>query len=109
MLLPNAHHIEYAEIVKKVIGYCLNESHEYGQHKAYLFRSLLGITLENSSVLSDAIFQASQQEGSFFVRSTPYCDIYNIVFTLRTNTVSADIRTGWCVSHTTGIPHLTTA
>jgi hypothetical protein len=43
MKLPNP---EQAEIdMQKLIGYCLNPEHSDGQHKAYVFRSALGIGL----------------------------------------------------------------
>ncbi|MEH2301903.1 MAG: DUF6883 domain-containing protein [Nostoc sp.] len=44
MKLPNG---EQAEIsMQKLIGYCLNSEHPSGKHKARVFASILGITLE---------------------------------------------------------------
>jgi hypothetical protein len=109
MLLPNSTAVNRNHIAEKVHNYCLNDNHEKGKHKALLFRHLLGITQENSEILTQAIFEASQNESAVFVKSTPYCDLYNIVFLIATSNGAASIRTGWCVHHETNIPHLTTA
>ncbi|MEH2398319.1 DUF6883 domain-containing protein [Nostoc sp.] len=47
---------EQAEIsIQKLIGYCLNPEHPSGKHKARVFASILGITLENADVLQELI------------------------------------------------------
>jgi hypothetical protein len=57
MKLPNG---EQAEIsVQKLIGYCLNPEHPSGKHKARVFASILGITLENPDVLRELIQTAA--------------------------------------------------
>jgi hypothetical protein len=109
MYLPNASMIDRNQILEKVEQYCLSTEHEYGKHKALLFQRLLGISQTNSEILLDAIFSASQTNQAFFVKTTPYCDIYNIVFSLTTDVSTCRIRTGWCVKHETQVPHLSTA
>lgn len=57
MLLPN-----YAEAVipeDKLSGYCLNEEHPVGKDKAYLFRTLLNLTAQDSNWLRQQIEQES--------------------------------------------------
>jgi hypothetical protein len=109
MRLPNADMIDREAVAHKVLTYCLNSDHEKGGPKAYLFQRLLGITANNSDVLTDAIYTASQGDEADFVKTTPYCDIYEMYFFLVTPYGSARVRTGWCVYHDTSIPHLTTA
>jgi hypothetical protein len=62
MKLPNG---EQAEIsTQKLIGYCLNPEHPSGKHKARVFASILGITLENADVLRELIQTAAVAGGS---------------------------------------------
>ncbi len=109
MKLPNAQILQYEQIQRKVELYCLNSEHEYGKHKAYLFNRLLGITLSNADILIEAIYCASQNEDAEFVKTTPYCDVYDIIFEMSTSVGTAKVLTGWCVKHASGIPHLSTA
>jgi hypothetical protein len=109
MILPNATMIDRDAITRKVLAYCLNNDHDEGGPKAYLFQHLLGITANNSEVLIDAIYEASQGDEAIFMKTTAHCDIYNIYCFLVTPLGSARVLTGWCVRHDTGIPHLTTA
>ncbi|WP_442939170.1 DUF6883 domain-containing protein [Nostoc sp.] len=44
---------------QKLIGYCLNPEHPSGKHKARVFASILGITLENAEVLRELIQTAA--------------------------------------------------
>ncbi|MDZ8239092.1 MAG: hypothetical protein RMZ69_18415 [Nostoc sp. ChiQUE01a] len=67
MKLPNG---EQAEIsMQKLIGYCLNPKHPSGKHKARVFASILGITLENADVLRELI-QAVAVTGEVVQQST---------------------------------------
>jgi hypothetical protein len=67
MKLPNG---EQAEIsTQKLIGYCLNPEHPSGKHKARVFGSILGITLENPDVLREFI-QTAAVAGEVVQQST---------------------------------------
>ena len=69
MKLPNAEQAIIPD--EKLEGYCLNAGHSNGQHKAYLFSRLLGITRDNiddlralleSSVLNDEVIRVNPTE-----------------------------------------------
>ncbi|MDJ0555003.1 MAG: hypothetical protein QNJ68_11265 [Microcoleaceae cyanobacterium MO_207.B10] len=47
MKLPNGEEVKKEQINEKLLTYILAENHKDGKHKARLFRSKLGITLEN--------------------------------------------------------------
>jgi hypothetical protein len=111
MMLPNLSEISVAQIHNKVQRYCLNEEHEVGKHKAYLFRSLLGITLENADILTHAIVRAifDPSNDAVFMGETDYCKRYNLRFELTTAIGTAIILTAWCLPHGGTTPHLVTA
>jgi hypothetical protein len=53
MKLPNG---EFAIIpMEKLTGYCLDPNHSSGKHKARVFASVLGITVENADDLRELI------------------------------------------------------
>jgi hypothetical protein len=43
----------------KVTGYSLDPEHDEGRHKAHLFERLLGVNLQNSKLLLDALKDAA--------------------------------------------------
>ena len=57
MKLPNGDRAEIS--MQKLIGYCLNLEHSSGKHKARVFQSRLGITVENAEVLHSLIQRAA--------------------------------------------------
>jgi len=57
MKLPNGDRAEIS--MQKLIGYCLNLEHSSGKHKARVFQSRLGMTVENAEVLHSLIQQAA--------------------------------------------------
>jgi len=56
MKLPNG---DRADLGTKIEDYVLNPSHWEGRHKARVFESVLGITLDNQHVLREAILAAA--------------------------------------------------
>jgi hypothetical protein len=56
MKLPNG---ERADLGTKLEDYSLNPWHRDGRHKARVFASVLGITLENQQSLRDALLHAA--------------------------------------------------
>ncbi len=42
---------------EKIYDYCLNTTHERGQHKARVFRQVFGITVDDGEILKLAILQ----------------------------------------------------
>jgi hypothetical protein len=56
MKLPNG---QRADLGTKIEDYVLNPNHWEGRHKARVFESVLGITLDNQQVLREAILAAA--------------------------------------------------
>lgn len=57
MKLPNGNKAEISR--QKLVGYCLNPNHASGKHKAKVFASALGITVDNVEVLHKLIETAA--------------------------------------------------
>ncbi|MEP0916350.1 hypothetical protein NC981_05940 [Leptolyngbya sp. DQ-M1] len=74
MKLPNG---ENAQLGDKVERYCLNLAHSRGRNKAILFRSRLGITLDNKEILEIALLEAAVTLDQFVVvwRSATKSDV----------------------------------
>ncbi|MEH2127984.1 DUF6883 domain-containing protein [Nostoc sp.] len=106
MKLPNG---EQAEIsVQKLIGYCLNPEHPSGKHKARVFASILGITLENSDVLRELI-QTAAVAGEVVQQSTTQFGQQFKVDWIVPDTDGIRLRTIWEITANKPYPRLITA
>ncbi len=57
MKLPHGHRAYIDQ--QKLIAYSLDPEHDEGRHKAHLFESMVGINLQNSELLLNAVQQAA--------------------------------------------------
>jgi len=106
MKLPNGDRAIIDE--RKIVEYCLSEEHDDGKHKARLFRELLGITLQNASILFDALKEAAAQGQAVPERADRYGQRYRIDFPLRGPRGTAVIRSVWIVRTGETFPRLVT-
>ncbi len=106
MKLPNG---DQAIIeVRKIEEYCLSEQHDDGKHKARLFREILGITLENSQLLIDAVRQAAGVGDATQGKTDHYGRRYVIDFAMEGPTGTATVRSAWIILAGEGVPRLVT-
>ena len=106
MKLPNG---EQAEIsVQKLIGYCLNPEHPSGKHKARVFASILGITVENADVLRELI-QTAAVAGEVVQQSTTQFGQQFKVDWIVPDTDRIRLRTIWETTTNNPYPRLITA
>lgn len=106
MKLPNP---EQAAIdMQKLIGYCLNPEHSDGQHKAYVFRSALGIGVEEVEELRDALLQAVRTYDAVPGKSNQYGQKYLIDFPMTRSEKQAVVRSAWIVRYDENFPRLVT-
>ncbi len=76
MKLPNAENAIIPE--KNLREYCLNSEHAHGQHKAFLFSKLLGITDDNIYILRDMLETALSENEIIRIQPTDHGTIYYI-------------------------------
>ena len=107
MQLPHADKIKREQIVRKLEACSLNINHVRGKHKARLFRSILGITLENKEVFVEALLANVTTSEATLTKSDRYGRHYTIDFRLTTDIGSSMIRTAWIIGDDEQYPALT--
>jgi hypothetical protein len=93
---------------RKVTDYCLSPDHEDGQHKAYLFQSIIGLTLENADTLLAALRQAAICGEAVPGRRDKYGQRYIVDFKFTGSVGTATIRSAWIIRPDESIPRLVT-
>ena len=102
MRLPNA---DQAIIpIEKLSGYCLDEEHEHGQHKAYLFSRLLGINRENLDDLRVLLESSIRENEVVAVKKTEHGTIYYIDSEVARNERTFILRSLWIILNVEIIP-----
>ncbi|GAX38109.1 DUF6883 domain-containing protein [Nodularia sp. NIES-3585] len=106
MKLPNGDQAEIS--TQKLIGYCLNPEHPSGKHKARVFASILGITLENADVLRELV-QTAAVAGEVVQQNTTQFGQQFKVDWIVPDTDGIRLRTIWEVTAKNPYPRLITA
>ena len=94
--------------LEKFTEYALNPEHPSGRHKARVFRTTLGLTLEDAAFLQATIQATARTHDATPEAPTAYGDRYVIDFELTTDSGTATIRTAWMVRKGEDYPRLTT-
>ena len=108
MKLPKGNQVKPEQIIDKLITYALNKDHKDGQHKARLFKSKLGITLDNKEILVTTLIKVAEEDDYIFTQNSQYGQKYVIDFYLTTNVGSSKIRSAWIIPFDDDYPRLTT-
>lgn len=93
---------------KKLSDYCLNLEHPDGQHKARVFKTALGISLENVEELRLALLEAIQVNEAIIDKSNQYGQKYVVDFTMIRAQQQATIHSVWIVKHSEDFARLVT-
>jgi|SRR4051794_40650979 hypothetical protein len=93
---------------RKVIDYCLNPDHEDGQHKARLFASILGLTINHADQLLRALRTAAATEKAVMSKQDKYGQRYLVDFEFRGQAATATIRSAWIIRPDETVPRLVT-
>lgn len=105
MIIPNAGRAVVD--TRKLRDYCLNPTHDEGQHKARLFAAALGMTRDDAEDLRDALLQAIKTYDTQLGRRDEYGQRYVIDFVLAWRGKRAMIRSSWIIEHGSDTPRLT--
>ncbi|WP_330202305.1 DUF6883 domain-containing protein [Cyanobacterium sp. DS4] len=108
MKLPNGDKVNPSQINEKLTTYILKEDHKDGKHKALLFKSILGITLNNKYLLIEALIKIAKEEDICHSENSPYGKKYVIDFLLTTPDGFSIIRSAWIILNKENYPRLTT-
>lgn len=93
--------------IEKLSEYCLNESHPYGKEKAIVFKSVLGITRDESRLLKTAILDGLHHHDCIKRNKDEYGERYTVVMKIRIFEREAEITTGWIITTHENFPRLT--
>jgi hypothetical protein len=106
LLLPNP---EKAIIpFEKLEGYSLNPNHAEGQHKAIVFRSALGIGLDEAQELRAELRHVLCTQEATLLNRNPYGQKYQIDFEMTRGDRQALIKSIWIVRDNEDFPRLIT-
>jgi len=105
--LPYGDAADPEQIVEKLETYALDVNHTSGKHKARLFRSKLGITLDNKTMLVEALLVAAATEPAFLTTSDLYGHRYVIDFSMTTAVGTSMVRSAWIIQPGKAYPRLT--
>ncbi|MBF2028224.1 MAG: hypothetical protein IGS48_15905 [Oscillatoriales cyanobacterium C42_A2020_001] len=106
MQIPNADNAVVD--IRKLRDYCLNLEHNDGKHKARLYASTLGMTVENAEELREILLEVVKTDAAQLGRRDEFGQRYTLDFTLEWQDRSATLRSGWIVEHGSEVPRLTT-
>lgn len=93
--------------VRKLRDYCLSPEHPRGRHKARVFASALGLTVEDSEELRRALLSAAVSGEAVPAEEDEYGQRYMLDFRMSTGIGSATVRSGWIVRSGEGFPRFT--
>jgi Domain of unknown function (DUF6883) len=106
MKLPDGDH---ADLGTKIEDYVLNPSHWEGRHKARVFESVLGITINNQQVLREAVLAAAaNSDEAEALGDNGHGLVYVLRFPLTTANGTAMILTAWIIRYAEDFPRLIT-
>src|SRR5215831_7954109 len=104
MRLPNS---EKAVVeIEKLLDYSLNPNHPVGKHKARVFQTALGITIEHADWLRDRALDAALSDAKPGTKSV-FGDKYIVDFPIEFEGKSAVVRLTWIVEFGTDFTSLT--
>jgi len=94
--------------IRKLRDYVLDPNNARGRHKARVFKSALGITIEDVDALADAIRMGIHNAEATLGELDFYGQRYAVDCRIETGSGSALVRTGWIIRVGETFPRLTT-
>jgi hypothetical protein len=94
--------------MNKLLGYCLNFNYADGWHKARVFKSALGLTIDNAEELRLALLQAIQERDAVVDKNNQYGQKYVVDFPMVRGEKTAIIHSVWIIRYSEDFPRLIT-
>jgi hypothetical protein len=105
MKLPNASRAVVD--IGKLRDYSLNSRHEAGKHKARVFKSALGVTVEDAEWLREKILSAVLSAEAAARPDSPFGANFVVDILVEREGRTALVRTAWIVESGADFPRLT--
>ncbi|MGK7902545.1 MAG: DUF6883 domain-containing protein [Hormoscilla sp.] len=93
---------------RKLTGYCLNQNHGDGQHKARVFKAALDLDVDDVEELQAALLNAVKNYDAIPDKANQYGQKYIIDFSMNRGNKTAIIHSVWIVRNEDKLPHLVT-
>ncbi len=94
--------------IRKLTGYVLNPNHDYGKHKARLFKSAFNITIKDAEPLRLALLEAVKMTDAVIGKADRFGQRYTVDFRYEWQGRSAIVRSGWIIEYDSAVPRLAT-
>jgi hypothetical protein len=94
--------------IRKLRDYCLNPNHDNGKHKARLFSSILGMTVDDAEDLRQILLEVVVTQAAQLQRRDEFGQRYTLDFAIEWQNQNAILRSGWIIEQDSEIPKLTT-
>ena len=94
--------------IEKLRGYCLNENHSRGKHKARLFSSILVLTEAHAETLRKRLLDIVRTHDAVATHQDQYGKHYFADFVMRSLKGQAKARSLWIIRSGEDFPRLTT-
>jgi hypothetical protein len=105
MFLPNVQNAFIDD--RKLIDYCLSENHPVGKHKARVFMSALGFSLEHFQELKEGILNKILESEAIQTEINQYGVLYVVDVNIKNPPKEAIVKTSWIVRKDEDFPRLT--
>ncbi|MBD2757790.1 DUF6883 domain-containing protein [Spirosoma validum] len=105
MLLPNADQAIIDD--QKITDYVLNPEHEEGKHKAFVFKSVLGITASEANEMKAQILLELFRNPAHTGREDKHGKRYSVKFDWTRSGRTATVLTSWIIRTGESAPRLT--
>ncbi len=93
----------------KLRDYLLNPDHPLGKHHAHLFRTLLGVDVDSTDVLAQALRAAARDGETTLGKASVFGQKYEIRFPMSGPRGSYTVLSVWIIPTDGEIPYLVTA
>ena len=93
---------------RKLTDYCLSPDHEDGRHKARLFQTTMGVTLDDAHKLIEALRKAAANGEAVVGKCDRYGQRFVIDFAFTGPAGTAPVRSAWIVAPNGTVPRLVT-
>jgi hypothetical protein len=93
--------------LEKLTGYCLNEHHPYGKEKAITFKSVLGIGINEATLLKEALLKGLRENDCLLREKDEYGERFTVYMKIHIFKKEATVITGWIVRNSEDYPRLT--
>jgi hypothetical protein len=93
-------------LMEKLEGYCLNPEHEWGKHKARVFKRALDMGPEHSALLRQTLLEHAGSSEAISLGSNEYGNHYLVDFFFEHEGKKAELRSKWTVRKGENVPRL---